>query len=81
MIFPLTLNTGSKQVTDFFFKYWQCLNIIPVFEISSSLVSKKTEEGNGGLTEDCSPGGPDLPGGSVTAGSDFLGDIDPIENK
>lgn len=52
-----------------------------MFEISSSLVSKKTEEGNGGLTEDCSPGGPDLPGGSVTAGSDFLGDIDPIENK
>ena len=63
----------KTSVRFFFLKYLQCLNVIPVFEISSSLVSKKTEEGNGGLTEDCSPGGPDLP--------DFWGDVDPIESK
>ena len=54
-----------------------------MFEISSSLVSKKTDEGNGGLTlaGDCSPGDPDLPGSSVTGGPDFLVDVDPIESK
>ena len=54
-----------------------------MFEISSSLVSKKTDEGNGGLTGDCAPapGGPNLPGGSVTGGRDFLGDVDPIKSK
>ena len=52
-----------------------------MFEISSSLLSKKTEEGNGGLTGDCAPGGPVLPGDSITDGPDFLGDVDPIDRK
>ena len=57
-----------------------------MFEISSSLVSKNTDEGNEGstapLTWECAPGGPDLPGDdAVTGGPDFSGDADPIKMK
>ena len=54
-----------------------------MLEISSSLVSKKTDEGNEGstalLTGDCAPGDPDLPGVAVNGGPDFSRDADPIK--
>ena len=59
--------------------------IIPVLEISSSLVSINADEGNEGstapLTWECAPGGADLPGDDVIGGPDFSGDADPIKSK
>ena len=50
--------------------------IIPVLEISCSLVSKKTDEGNEGSTAgDCTPGG------VVAGGPDFSADAEPIKMR